>query len=237
MHGQVFADQGDDVDRVLDGGEGGFGMAGHRGLLEDGQRPGSMAHGARSVGQGSVSGGRSPCPVFGGNEKIIPPGQFRSSFSRRPRRPRRPILRSRTILAVRSDRPRIRSAPRRPGPGIWSLTSPLDPFQPEHPPEARLSTASRAGFATTGDHLDSVPRTRCPNGRRRRSRPAIAGRSGPAQGRSAAGLPRVMTSSLPSRRTPSGISGRADSWEISVVELRLGERTGGGRSRRSGGRG
>src|SRR5262249_16278051 len=42
--GQVLADQRDDVDRVLDGGKGSFGMSGHRGLLDCGLRPGSMVY-------------------------------------------------------------------------------------------------------------------------------------------------------------------------------------------------
>src|SRR4051812_15308646 len=33
MQGEVFTDQRDDIDRVFDGGFGGFGIAGHRGLL------------------------------------------------------------------------------------------------------------------------------------------------------------------------------------------------------------
>ena len=43
VQGEIFANQRDDIDRVLDGGEGGFGLSGHRGLLpERGLRPGSM---------------------------------------------------------------------------------------------------------------------------------------------------------------------------------------------------
>ena len=68
MQGQVFADQRDDVDRVLDGGKCRFGVSGHRGLLNRSLRPGSMViavAGTRTPSR-SLSRGRTPCPFCAG---------------------------------------------------------------------------------------------------------------------------------------------------------------------------
>ncbi len=76
MEGQVFADQGDDVDRALDRGQDGFWLSGHRGLLKEGLRPGSMViEGVETRADGPLYDAPRTVPFHRGNEPIITPGR------------------------------------------------------------------------------------------------------------------------------------------------------------------
>jgi hypothetical protein len=78
----VSGDQRDDVHRVLDSGERGFGIAGHRGLLKSSSQARVLGnHGAPGRGASRRSGGRIAVPIRAiVPRKIYPLGIFSQVF-------------------------------------------------------------------------------------------------------------------------------------------------------------